>query len=244
MKKIILTTFLLVTFVLTGFAQSLQLSHNQVDLANGEELNIYGDSSNSTTIYAHIDVRNTTTADVDIKVKKVELSLVSGSENFFCWGQCYTPATYVSPVSVTVASKATSTGFDGEYMPKGNLGTSKVMYVFFVDGNANDSAAVIVNYVATPVGIDSENFQVELSDAFPNPAHDKVSFKYELPAEVSSAKVIIRNMIGSVVREAALSKQNKEVSINTADLNEGVYFYSFLLDDKIYVTKKLVIQHR
>ncbi len=244
MKKIILTSFLLVTFVLAGFAQTIQLSHNQIDLNNGEELDIYGDSTSSTTMYAHIDVRNTTTTDVDIIVKKVELSLVSGSQNFFCWGQCYTPSTYVSPLAITVAGKSTSTDFDGEYMPQGNLGTSQVMYVFFVEGNPNDSAAVVVNYVATPVGINGEDFQVELSDAFPNPANDKVSFKYDLPAEVSSAKVIIRNMIGSVVREASLSRQNKEVSINTSDLNEGVYFYSFILDDNVYVTKKLVIQHR
>lgn len=244
MRKFILTLSLVILAASLTFAQSIGLSINQNAINNGDEVTIYGDSATSTTIYAHIDVTNNTGSDLDIKVKKVEMSLVSGSQNFFCWGQCYTPATYVSPSPVNVAAGATTGGFDGEYMPKGNLGTSKIMYVFFVDGDQNDSTAVIVNFMATPVGVEKNSMKPELSDAFPNPANEKVSFKYELPSDVTDARIIIRNMIGAVVKEVRLSQQTGEATIDTYELNEGVYFYSYILNDKIYVTRKLVIQHR
>lgn len=243
MKKTILTISFVISVVAFISAQSLSLWHNQNEINNGDEITIFGDSTTTNTMYAHIDVMNKTNSDLDVKVKKVEMSLVQGSQNFFCWQQCYTPATYISPVPVTIAANSTTELFDGEYMPKGNLGESKIKYVFFLENDMNDSAAVIVNYMATPVGIEQQQSKPELSDAFPNPANEKVNFKYDLPADVSNAKVILRNMIGSVVKEVRLTNNSGEVSIDTYELNEGVYFYSYILEDKIYTTKKLVIQH-
>ncbi|MCF8330990.1 MAG: T9SS type A sorting domain-containing protein [Bacteroidales bacterium] len=243
MKKIILTLSFLISAIAFISAQSLSLWHQQNEIINGDEITIFGDSTSTNTIYAYVDVKNNTNSDVDVKVKKVEMSLVQGSQNFFCWQQCYTPATYVSPVSVTIPANTTTDDFDGEYMPKGNLGESKIKYVFFLENDTTDSAAVIVNYMATPVGIEQEQFKPELSDAFPNPANEKVSFKYDLRSNTSNAKVILRNMIGSVVKEIRLTNNSGEVSIDTYELNEGVYFYSYILEDKVHITKKLVIQH-
>ena len=244
MKRIIL--FLSFLFLTVSFAigQSLSLSHNGNTINNGDEVTIFGDSTYNNTIYSYIDVTNNTSNDVDVLVKKVELSLVSGAENTFCWGVCYTPSTYVSPNAVTIASNSTTSDFYGEYMPKGNLGESKIMYVFYPENDENDSTAIVVNYKATGVGVEENSFNPDLGDAYPNPADNKVFFEYDLQNPVDNAKIIIRNMIGSIVKEKRLSQSSGKISFDMYDLNEGVYFYSYIIDNEIYITRKLVVKHR
>ncbi|MCF8218012.1 MAG: T9SS type A sorting domain-containing protein [Bacteroidales bacterium] len=244
MKRIILFFSFLILTTSIAVAQSLSLSNNGDAISNGDEINFFGDSTSNNTIYSYIDVTNNTGNDLDVLVKKVELSLVSGSENTFCWGVCFTPSTYVSPSAVTISANSTTSDFYGEYMPKGNLGESKIMYVFYPENDENDSVAVVVNYNATPVGIEENSFKPDLADAYPNPADNKVFFKYDMQEPVNNAKIIIRNMIGSIVKEQRLTQQAGKVSFETYDLNEGIYFYSYIIDDETYVTRKLIVKHR
>ncbi|MFW6019940.1 MAG: T9SS type A sorting domain-containing protein [Bacteroidales bacterium] len=244
MKRIILFLSFLFLTVSFATAQSLSLSHNENTINNGDEVTVYGDTTSTNTIYSYIDVTNNTGNDVDVLVKKVELSLVSGAENTFCWGVCYTPSTYVSPDAVTIDAGSTTSDFYGEYMPKGNLGESEIMYVFYPENDENDSTAVIVNYNATPVSVEENNFNPDLGDAYPNPADNKVFFKYDMQEPVNNAKIIIRNMIGSIVKEKRLSQSSGKVSFETFDLNEGIYFYSYIINDETYITRKLVVKHQ
>ncbi|MFO8086313.1 MAG: T9SS type A sorting domain-containing protein [Bacteroidales bacterium] len=245
MQKALLSITILFFSVSLVMAQSLSLSKDGNPISNGDQVIVFGDSTSNTTMYAHIDVTNNTNSDLDVLVKKVELDLVSGSQNYFCWGMCYTPLTYVSPTPLTISANATTDGFDGEYQARGNLGESQIMYVFYPESDTTDTVAVVVNYMATPVGVQpGAKKEPDLSDAYPNPANEKVYFTYELPADITKAKIVIRNMIGAVVKEARLSHDNGEVRFDTYDLNEGIYFYSYILNDQIYVTRKFVIQHR
>ncbi|MFO8055591.1 MAG: T9SS type A sorting domain-containing protein [Bacteroidales bacterium] len=239
--KNIFTFLFIIGISFSGFAQSLSLMHNQDSLTHGEEVHVYGDTTTN-VVYAYVDVVNNTDFDIDVHVRKYEQTLVGGSENYFCWGQCYPPSAYVSSAAITVDSQSVSYEFEGEYMPHENLGTSKIMYVFFDESDPDDSVAVVVNYVVTPVNMEEAGFEPLFSAAYPNPSDDQVAFKYELPATVRDAKVVIRNMIGAVVKEAPLSGKSGEVTIETGDLNEGMYFYSYILEGKTHSTKKLVIQ--
>lgn len=245
MKRIILTISFFTLAISIVLAQSLSLSkENGAAINNGEEIKIFGDSTSGNTIYSYIDVTNNTGNDLDVLVKKVELSLVSGAENTFCWGVCYTPSTYVSPNPVTISANSTTSDFYGEYMPEGNLGESKIMYVFYPKNDENDSTAVVVNYNATPVGLEEEEFNPELSEVYPNPVHKKAFFKYDFQTSVNNAKIVIRDMIGSVVKEKYLTKQSGKISFDMYDLNEGVYFYSYIIDDETHITRKLIVQHQ
>lgn len=241
MRKIIFTLFLFLAGTFAGISQSISLSHGGGSINNGDTIKVYEDTTG--TMIAHVDVANTSGNDLDVLAKKVELSLVQGMENFFCWTACYTPGTYLSPNPVTIPANSSVSNFDGEYQPKGNLGTSEVRYVFFVKGKENDSASVVVNYVATGAGIEGKTEDPEFSMAYPNPADDYVAFKYDLPGHVSDAGIIMRDMIGTKVKEKDISQNSGEISIDPHDLNKGIYFYSIVLDNKIYTTKKLVIKH-
>ncbi|MCX7696792.1 MAG: hypothetical protein N2Z72_03745, partial [Bacteroidales bacterium] len=134
--------------------QSLSLSYAGGLLNPNDTIVVYGDSGLYTTIVIHIYVTNQTNQNLPVKVKKAEIQIVPGSENTFCWGQCYIPTVYVSPDAITIPAHTTDDhSFWGEYKPMGHLGVSTIRYTFFVSDNPSDSVAVYVKYIATPVGI-------------------------------------------------------------------------------------------
>jgi len=59
----------------------------------------------------------------------------------------------------------------------------------------------------------------------------------------NAGSVIIRNLLGSVVKKSTLTSEEGKLSIVTGDLPEGIYFYSLDVDGKTMTTRKLIINH-
>lgn len=244
MRRNTLLFFIFSFLSISALGQSFKVIHGSDTLLNGDETFVYEDTTSGKISYAYLDLYNVSTDDKDVHVRKHELSLVDGSENYFCWIQCYPPDVYTTAVALTVSAQSVVQEFEGEYLAHGNLGTSRIMYTFFNEVDADDSVAVIVNYVGTGVPVEELSFDRELSAAYPNPADDRVSFTYNLPPTVKEGRVIIRNMIGKVVKKGDLSGGKGSVTIDISDLNNGVYFYSYVLDEQTIVTRRLVVQRR
>ncbi|MFZ4741083.1 MAG: T9SS type A sorting domain-containing protein [Bacteroidales bacterium] len=240
MKKSFLLTFILL-FIVTSFvfAQNLRIYNNDTLLANNTVLNITG--SNSQTIVQYLLVKNISNTAINVKVKKIYNSIVSGSENTFCFGVCYDPMTFLSD-AVSIASNAVDSGFSADYNAHGGGGTSSIRYVFFNTANTSDSASVILNFTTT-VGInDIAQSGIYFSEAYPNPASGTISFNYSIP-EQTAAKIYIANILGAKVADVELSDLSGQKSINTANLKDGIYFYSLIVNDKIFKTRKMIIRH-
>lgn len=84
---------------------------------------------------------------------------------------------------------------------------------------------------------------IEFSNPFPNPANQQTGINFQLPSPNSEARILLRNLLGSVVKEIKVTGAENKVSINTSDLNNGLYFYSILFENKIWSTKKLIVKH-
>jgi hypothetical protein len=69
-----------------------------------------------------------------------------------------------------------------------------------------------------------------------------VNFDYFLDIE-NAGSVIIRNLLGSVVKKSALTNAEGKLSVFTGDFPEGIYFYSLDMDGKTMITRKLIIRH-
>jgi len=241
MKKILLFTFISYISVLGLFAQSIELSNVYGKVNNGDSI-VLVDTNATASFVVGIDVKNISSSSLDIRVKKTELIIISGSENYFCWVSCYLPGTYVSPDGITVSSGASSAAFTGDYLSHGNAGASYIMYTFFDYNNPNDSIAFIAKYVAgSGVGINNPTPKVEVSNLYPNPAKNTVSINYNLNG-AQNGQLEIYNILGSVVKIIKINETNGRLSIDVSDLNNGVYFYSFIADDRIITSKRLVIQ--
>jgi len=244
MKKAIL--FFAALFI-TGFAfsQSLSLSNNEGNILPGSTVYILGDPSDA-LIRVELNVTNNTGADLNVLAKKVIApgDTVAGSDNTFCWGVCFPPFVYESPNPVTILAGQTYPEFDGDYSPDYHPGKSKIMYVFFLEDNRDDSVAVMVEYNASSTGLDDELLsQVTFSRAYPNPANSKVSIDYALPTEISSARVVISNLLGSKVKDVMVSGQNGRLEISVDNLPDGIYFYSLAANDQLLLTRKFVVKH-
>lgn len=244
MKKILLLIVLLSSFCFASFAQNLTLSNAQGSVPNGTIITIYGDTSE--TLIVHMKVTNSSASNMDVKLRKKHISVVAGSEVTFCWGgSCWGASTYVSPDPTTINAGATdSTNFAGDYKAKGHIGVSTVMFTFFDMNNANDSVCFIAVFDCSLSSVQDIKVSADISGAYPNPADKYTYINYSLTALDNTAKVVIHDMMGSEVANIPVTEKEGKLRIDTYSFPAGVYFYSFILNNRIYNTRKLVVSHR
>jgi hypothetical protein len=241
MKKYLLLFWLTATAGLLTYSQSFQLYDSTGSLPNNTTIYKYGLSS-ADEIISYVFVKNNSATAKDVKVKKIETALQHEAQVAFCWGVCYTPEVFVSPDSITIDAGATnSTDFSGHYYPNGIVGISTVQYVFYDAADPTDNVSVNINFDTYPLGV-TKLSEMAFSDAYPNPSNNYVNFSCSVRLD-SDAKLIIRNVIGLVVKEAIVRNESGKISLNTSDLADGVYFYSLLVNGNSQFTKKLIIRH-
>jgi len=104
-------------------------------------------------------------------------------------------------------------------------------------------SSIVIKYWASPEGIAEDIMKDgKLSAIYPNPATNFVNLDYQLTSKVNIAQVKVFNMLGSVVKESILQKGGSKIKMDVSNLDNGVYFYSVLLNGNVYTTKKLVIR--
>jgi hypothetical protein len=106
----------------------------------------------------------------------------------------------------------------------------------------DDKVSVVVNYISGFLGLnDLIEESISLSNAYPNPANYETSISYNIE-QLADARIIIHNLLGSEVKNIELNDSEGIAKINVSDLREGVYFYSLMIDEKLFETRKLMIK--
>ena len=243
MKKILLSVFF-ITLLASAFAQSFSLQDtNGVAINAGSKVYILGDPAD-VVMTAKIWVKNNSGEAKEVMVKKFYVDVLANTMNYFCWGVCYGPDTYVSPFGRTIEAGAVSHEFYGDYNPNAVIGKSTIMYTFFDAAKPNDSVAVYVEFNGSPASAGKDLAgSVSFSEAYPNPAVSKVKVDYALPEYVNEASIQITNMLGVQVREIKLEELNGTARIEVSELQNGIYFYSLVSDKKLVLTRKFVVKH-
>ena len=103
-------------------------------------------------IVCNMCVRNNSETDLQVNLKKEAISEVEGSENYFCWGECYLPTVETSPASVNIAAGDITTieQFAGHYIPNDLSGTTEIKYTFFVVDDETSQVSFTARYVYNP----------------------------------------------------------------------------------------------
>ena len=86
------------------------------------------------------------------------------------------------------------------------------------------------------------NDQIEISNLYPNPATDRVYFNYVFADAVVTAKITIRNVLGSVIEEKELLHGANKLEINIQQYVAGMYFYSLSINQKSVMTKRFMVK--
>ncbi|MEE4177503.1 MAG: hypothetical protein V2I46_08335 [Bacteroides sp.] len=244
MKHILLFFFLFVGLVSSGFSEGLVLKDaDGNDITNGT-LTVHG-SPSANYIRGQVFLHNDTESSLEIWARKIEEEVIPSTFNTFCWSDfCYDNSVFESQGALTLDAGATSVASDfyGQYFPEGYSGTTIIEYEFFSRSEAFETVSVTVHYTADATSASGPMLrQTRISDPRPNPARDFTLFDYQLPPDTRNAKLIVRNLTGSVVMDISLDPSGSRLRIETNDLSNGIFLYSFVVNDQVILTKKLVV---
>jgi hypothetical protein len=243
MKKLFLFIYFAGVLAFFGYSQTLSVLDTVGNvLANDSYYNTNGTPTDD-EIVTYLFVKNNTANPVSVLVKKAEISVQENSINMFCWGLCFAPQVFIAPEPKVIEGNAVNElDFSGHYVPNGARGVSVIRYTFFVTENPNDSVCVNVTFSAFPLGVANATAKPKLSAAFPNPATSFVNFNVSGTGH-GTATLVVRNILGSVVRELNVTGFEGKVRVETAGLNDGVYFCSMLVNGEATATRKIVVRH-
>ena len=190
-----------------------------------------------------MQMRNLTDQDLNVLVKKEVIEDLEGVSNYFCWGLCFGPDTYVSPNPVAVpANSVTSIGalsfhamFDEEV-----FGKVQVRYSAYDERHPEDAVTINVIFHKSGEGV-HEVSAVRFGQAYPNPASSVVNFDYNINAS-DRASVSVYNLLGQEVKSQQVNGVQGHLSVSVADLNEGIYFCKLFVNGCAVSTEKFVVK--
>lgn len=84
--------------------------------------------------------------------------------------------------------------------------------------------------------------RIFVSHLYPNPAADFALVDYQFSGSNQEVKISIYNVLGLVVKEVALDRDDRSAKISLRDLNSGLYMYQLLVDGRPVATKKLMVR--
>ena len=243
MKKLLLSLIVMV-FAAQLSAQSLAFKYEGETVQPGTTIDIVSDINASFEIQFDLDIINTTDADINVVAQMEDLTGIGMT--YLCWGSCYMPGTLEATHPVAAGGEGVFNGHvmfmdanSGEMLPVGT--EVKMAYTFFDERNPEQTYTFNVNFKYQPESIVDYNSVDVFSNAYPNPANNTVSFDYNMPYDVNSASVAIYNMMGQEVVRQNLNLGGSRADINVSDLNEGVYFYSLIVNNQTVKTNKFVV---
>lgn len=236
------STYVIVNFN-TEAVKNLSICNAMGSSVNGQTITV-SDVGTGNIDFNDIRIINFMYDSVDVKVMKMinEGDTVAGSTNAFFWDKQYGPEAYESD-AVTLQSTETFYNFIGQYHANSNNGESTITYKIYDVNNPDMSGTITVNYDVQGLGLNDYSELAEITDAYPNPADHKVNFGVYLKDKTADVRIVLRNLLGSDVKEIKVSGLIDQASINTSDLAEGLYVYSLVINEVVQTTKKLIIRH-
>lgn len=239
-KKSILTLMLLAAIGYVS-AQSLQFELNGTVFNDGDAIEctnvVYGE------YLQEMQIHNLTSNDLNVIVEKEIVEDLEGTMNFFCWGQCFSPDVFVSPNPVTVAANSLNADTDPlsfHAMFDDNVfGYVVVRYYSYDERHPDDRASIIVKFHKSGEGIDSYLRPMLMSQAYPNPASSLVNFDYDFNGNLTA---VVYNIVGQEVLRQDLNASSGQMSFSVADLNDGIYFCTMMVNGRAYTTRKFVVK--
>lgn len=214
---------------------------------------------------AKVIVHNDGNDNINVKVvRTINYIDTAYGVSSFCFGAaCFPPSTDSSSGGDVIMACSIDNTFKGEYKITDSSifnDTCSVTYCFKdVDDPGNEQCLTFLLSGNSPASeyhedtilfgsgcpvVSIDEFQLESTvKVYPNPASDWINIAYSLTKKDRGAWFVLRNMLGATKIKMELYGSSGKVKIPATDLNQGVYFYSLIVDDKISATKKLIIDN-
>ncbi|HOP42369.1 MAG: T9SS type A sorting domain-containing protein [Flavobacteriales bacterium] len=234
-------------------AQLAELHDADGNVVNGQTVVHWGDMQTANQKQG-LDVVLLGSATKVVNVKRYELSVQTGTENYFCWGVCYTPVDAGSQPfwqaqsqhSIVLDPGVPEDAFGAYHTPNGMMGSSIYRYVWFDVNAPSDSVWVDIEFRVTAVGVEEEATSVQEFVLFPNPVLGReFSLRYGLSTtDVNGLEFVLHDAVGQQVMRQRLSSVSGRVAIGVEGLPSGVYFATLERQGAQLRTERLVLGSR
>ncbi len=220
-----------------SYAQSLEFTHLET------EKTVNPDSSSAVF---HATVKNISSSDVSVKITVTE---VSGEDDYdVSWcdpNSCYflmnNPQT--SPAFTLTPDGTTEEQFHLEISPYGIEGTSVVKVRFFNVNDENDyiEFEAIATFDKTTSVTKFTILENNFSSFAPNPANNATSFDFDLTGIADKSTLEIHSATGALVKTINITNHSGNVTINTSDLPQGIYYCTLFVNSETRKTRILSV---
>ena len=237
-KKSIITLMLLAAIGYVS-AQSLQFELNGTVYDDGAAVECNTEEWGEFT--QEMQIRNLTSNDLNVLIEKEVIEDLEGTQNYFCWGMCFSSEVIVSPDAITVAANSLNTeplSFHAMFN-EDVYGYIVVRYYAYDERNPDERVSIIVKFHKSGEGIDTYMRPMIMSQAYPNPASSFVNFDYDFDGNLTA---VVYNILGQEVLRENLNANTGKLSFSVADLNDGIYFCTMLVNGQAYTTQKFVVK--
>lgn len=227
-------------FTLSSLFISTLIFSQTISFTNVDTI-VYGQGSDAELV-GYATIKNITTEEISLRVRKTEVSIVEGSVNYFCWDACFEPQVMNSGF-LYIGAGATNNSFSGHLEPNGSTGISVVRYCFTNNINT-DNPCIEIAYNVTPVSVEKINpAKTFLSNVYPNPAVNTLNVNYNLPAGNLDGTLVIYNAIGVKVKELKLNNTVGKSTFDVSDLQSGIYNLALIVNGKLETAKRFVVKN-
>ena len=236
--------FTLILLALAGFvsAQTLQFEWEGHVYDDGEIIECTNDEYGYGEYIQHMQLKNLASDSVHVIVEKEIIEDLEGTMNFFCWGSCFSPNIFVSPHPVTIeANSVTSDGALSFHVmfDDGIFGKVQMRYLAYSEENPDEIISIMVVFNKSGENVADHSHTMTMGKAYPNPASSLVHFDYSFDGNLSA---VVYNLLGQEVLHQDLNANSGQMTLSVADLQEGIYFCTMMVNGRACATEKFVVK--
>lgn len=234
--KLIISTIFTLALAITGYAQRFEV----VD-ANKSFSAMIGER-----ISSPIKIKNLTSEPINLVIRRLNKDIGSSQSSFFCLnGECFDSDADQLPLQYIIPPGETSLKFESILETGLAAGYSSVKYIVYDRNHPAEAIEFQLSYNVKDrqekhIIYTSDNLKI--NDVYPNPVSEFAVIDYNIINNDIDAKIIIHNVLGSIVGEYQLPHLENKITIKTDEFNPGVYFYTLYVDNDGVMTRKLIIR--
>ncbi len=187
-----------------------------------------------------------------INMRRYELDVQTGTQNYFCWGVCYGPQdagalpmwNSLPQHALPLVTGEQASNFHAYHVPLGQVGTSTYRYVWFDVAQPTDSVWVDIEFQNQAVGLEERGMSASLV-IFPNPSKGAdVQFTVESVNVQEAMDLVVFNALGERVETVTVRGGQPNVRLSTSSMAPGLYFASLQHRGTALVTQRFVVTGR
>ena len=239
MKKTFFTLMLLAVAALVS-AQDLQFEFDGTVYHDGDTIvSPFNEMAGEyiQTLY----LRNLTDNELNVVVEREILQNVPGTTLMFCWRSCLLPDVNISQAVPIPAQTLSTDEFSSHVLFDVEQGVVITKYYAYSSDQdePNNRISIIIKAGTSGSGV-AEN-TLNVGKAYPNPASSQVHFNLKANSN-SDVKVMVYNLLGQEVKSQWANGSTGRINLAVDDLQPGIYFCSFLVNNEVVKTEKFIVK--